>query len=480
MLRIIRKRSQMKEQGRLNRRSFLAGAAALGTVSLTHQAWSSPVMAAQSVARLPARKEIIIRNAYIMTMDSALGDLTGDIHLRNGEIVAIGTQLDAPTAETIDGQNMIVLPGLIDTHWHLWTALLRSMSGDTREQGYFPMTERLGKRYTPEDMYRAAQLATAEALYSGITTIHDFNHNARTIDYARASIRAIANAGIRARFSYGYYKDQASEEATDFDSIMRLHREMKDSQYGLISLGFAPREVSIYKNYHQDWETARKIGLPITVHASSSLDEAGEIDQLYKDGLLAKDVLIVHATVATSIEMRHLSKSNAAVSLTPFTEMRTGFGFPPIQELLSAGVLISLGIDTTALSGNADMFAIMKVIQNVGNAQAKSEFAFSPRRILEFATINGAQALGIDHQVGSLKPGKRADLIMVSTENLNLGVFTDPAHLLVEAAQPSNVDTAIVDGRILKRNGQLLAMNAKEIIREAKDSLRSVNFFLRT
>lgn len=88
--------------------------------------------------------------------------------------------------------------------------------------------------------------------------------------------------------------------------------------------------------------------------------------------------------------------------------------------------------------------------------------------------------MGIDHQVGSLKPGKRADLIMVSTENLNLGVFTDPAHLLVEAAQPSNVDTAIVDGRILKRNGQLLAMNAKEIIREAKDSLRSVNFFLRT
>lgn len=188
------------------------------------------------------------------------------------------------------------------------------MSGDTQEQGYFPMSERLGKRYTPEDMFRAARLATAEALYSGITTVHDFNHNARTSDYARASIRAIADSGIRARFSYGYYKDQALEEITDFDSIVKLHREMSDSQYGLISLGFAPREVSVYKNYRRDWEIARQIGLPITVHASSSLDEAGEIDRLYKDRLLEKDVLIVHATAATPTEMQQLAESGAAVS----------------------------------------------------------------------------------------------------------------------------------------------------------------------
>ncbi len=115
------------------------------------------------------------------------------------------------------------------------------------------MTERLGKVYTPNDMYRAARLATAEALFSGITTIHDFNHNARTLEYAKASVRAIADTGIRARFSYGYYKDQASEEATHFDSIAILHRELKNSQNNLLSLGFAPREVSVYKMYRRDW-----------------------------------------------------------------------------------------------------------------------------------------------------------------------------------------------------------------------------------
>lgn len=464
----------MKEQSKINRREFLTGATALGSLGMT-VGLAVPAIGRQSKENLPSRGEFVIRNAYVMTMDSALGDIAnGDVYVRNGKIIAVGTSLVAPTAQNINGQNMIVLPGLIDTHWHLWTSLLRSLSGDNEKQGYFRMTERLGKVYIPEDMYRSARLATAEALFSGITTIHDFNHNVRTLEYAEASIRAIADAGIRARFSYGYYKDQALEEATHFDSIASLHREMKNSQNNLLSLGFAPREVSVYKMYRRDWEMARNIGLPITVHASSSLSETGEINQLSNEGLLGKDVLIVHATVATPKEMKQLAKSGAAVSLTPFTEMRTGFGFPPIQELLAAGVLVSLGVDTTALSGNADIFAVMKVIQNVGNVHAQSEFGLSPRRVLELATINGAQAMGIDDRVGSLKPGKRADLIMVSTENLNMSVFTDPAHLLVEAAQPSNVDTVIVDGRILKRNGQLTALDNKQIIQEARNSLIAI------
>ncbi len=247
-----------------------------------------------------------------------------------------------------------------------------------------------------------------------------------------------------------------------------------DSKKNLLSLGFAPREVSIYKTYRRDWEMARRMGLPITVHANSSRSETGEIELMSKEGLLGKDVQIVHATVVTPSEVEQLAKSGTSVSLTPFTEMRGGFGFPTVRELLSAEVLVSLGVDTTALAGNADMFAIMKAIQSVGNAYAESEFKFSPRRVLELATINGARALGIAHSVGSLKPGKRADLIMVSTINLNMGVFTDPAHLLVEAAQPSNVDMVVVDGRILKRNFQLTALNVEQVIREARDSLVAV------
>ena len=119
------------------------------------------------------------------------------------------------------------------------------------------------------------------------------------------------------------------------------------------------------------------------------------------------------------------------------------------------------------LTGNADMFGIMKFIQNIENGKSESEFRLTARRVLELATIEGARSMGIANKIGSLKPGKRADIVLVSTKDINLGVFGDPAHMLVTAAQPSNVDTVIVDGRILKRAGKLTAMNPVQIATEA-------------
>src|SRR4030095_5621941 len=115
--------------------------------------------------------------------------------------------------------------------------------------------------------------------------------------------------------------------------------------------------------------------------------------------------------------------------------------------------------DTTVLSGNADMFAIMKAIQNVENSRTENEFKLPARRVLELATIEGARSMGLDDRIGSLKPGKRADLIAISPNALNMAVVTDPAHLVLEATGPENVDTVVVDGRILKRGGKLAALD---------------------
>ncbi|MEO1123376.1 MAG: amidohydrolase family protein [Cyanobacteria bacterium J06635_15] len=463
------------KQNKISRRAFLGEAKALGTLSLI-KSLEDPIRHKSAVENLPKRHEFVLRDAYVITMDPELGDIPhGDIHVRDGEIIAIGKGLSAPKAETIDRRNHIVLPGLIDTHWHLWTALFRSLSGDTADQGYFSITKKLGKVYRPEDMYRATRLAIAEALFSGITTVHDFNHNIRNPNYAKAALSALSETGIRARFSYGYYQGQLRESPTPFDEISSLKQALSnDTDDNLLTLGIAPREVLIYPKYDYDWEKARELELPITVHANSSPRETGEIQRLSRKGLLGKDVLIVHATVATRSEFEQLASNHTAVSITPLTEMRGGFGIPPIRDLLTAGILVSLGIDTTALAGSADMFSVMKVLQSIGNACAESEFALSPRRILELATINGAHAMNIADQVGSLKPGKRADLISVSTANLNLGVFTNPAHLLVEATQPSNVDMVVVDGRILKRDGQLSALNVAQVIQDANNSLASI------
>ena len=129
---------------------------------------------------------------------------------------------------------------------------------------------------------------------------------------------------------------------------------------------------------------------------------------------------VIHAVWCTPEEIRALADNRVNVSVSPYSELRIGFGFPIAAELVAAGVTVGLSVDTTTLSGNADMFAIMKAIQNIENGRARNEFALTARRVLELATIDGARSMGIDDSVGSLTPGKRADMIMVDTRAVNL------------------------------------------------------------
>jgi len=375
-----------------------------------------------------------------------------------------------------------VLPGLVETHWHMWNTLLRSMSGDKPEHGYFPTARTLGAAYLADDMYQSTRLAAAEAINSGITFVHDWCHNIRTPGHAEANLRALREAGVRARFSYGAAQGQANDKPIDANDIARLQRDWKNYSNGdLLSLGLAWRGMSTGGTgnvaaaaYQQDFNAARRLGLPISVHANNARASAGTIGRLAQGQFLGKDVQVIHANWVSPEEVRALAESGASVSLSPYTEMRIGFGFPQTSVFLAAGIPVGLSVDTTALSGNADMFAIMKAIQNVENGRTEKEFTLPARRVLELATIEGARSMGVADRVGSLVPGKRADLIIVNTREVNLGVFTEPAHMLVEAAQPSNVDTVVVDGRILKRRGRLTAIDVEQMLAEASTALAGV------
>src|SRR5262245_10901687 len=391
-------------------------------------------------------------------------------------IVAVGTKLSAPGATHINGAGMIVLPGLIETHWHMWNTLLRSMSGEKAETGYFRTTAALGQKCEPGDMYQGTRLAAAEAINSGITFVHDWCHNIRGFDYAEADLRALRETGIRARFSYGGAQGMANSASINIGDFERLHREWASySNEDLISLGLAwrgmggnnPATAIPPEIYRREIEAARKLGLPISVHASGSRPAAGQINTIYKADLLRKDMQIIHAIVINKDEIAEVKAAGASISISPFSELRIGFGMPQTGDLIAAGIPVGLSVDTVELTGNADMFGIMKLVQNVENGKAENEFKLTARRVLELGTIEGARSMGIADSVGSLKAGKRADLIMVSTRDINLGVFTDPAHMLVTAAQPSNVDTVVIDGRILKRGGKLTALNVSQIVSEA-------------
>lgn len=465
----------MARQSMISRRGILRSSVALGALGLTRI--GAPSAVAAPAAQLPARSNIVIRNAYVMTMEATTSDLKdADVHVKDGIIVAVGQKLNAPGATAIAGAGMIVLPGLIETHWHMWNTLLRSMSGEKPALGYFRTTAALGQKYEPGDMYQGTRLAAAEAINSGITFVHDWCHNIRGPQYVEENLRALRESGLRARFSYGAAQGMPNTQGIDLAALERLARDWASySNDGLITLGLAwrgmggnnPATAIAPELYKAEIGAARKLGLPVSVHASGSRPATGQVDTINKAGLLAKDMQIIHGIVLTADEMKAIKEAGASVSISPFSELRIGFGLPQTAALLDAGIPVGLSVDTVELTGNADMFGIMKLVQNVENGKSESEFKLSARRVLELGTIEGARSMGIADKVGSLKAGKRADLIMISTREVNLGVFGDPAHMVVTAAQPSNVDTVIVDGRVLKRAGKLTHLNSVQIATEA-------------
>jgi 5-methylthioadenosine/S-adenosylhomocysteine deaminase len=473
----------------IRRRAFLGGVAALGVMHgfrRTAQAAVSP-----AVANLPARSNVVIRNAYVMTMEPGQSDIpNGDVHIDNGLIVDVGTGLAAHGAQVFDGRGFIVMPGLIDTHWHMWTTLLRNMSGDDRAHGYFPMTTALGKVYTPRDMYYGTLLSSAEALHSGITTVHNWCHNIVTYEHAVEDLRAMQETGLRGRFAYGPARATPLTQPFSVADLTRMHGDWAGfSNEGLLTLGIAWRGVQAAlpnadgkmeirplspDMYRVEYEAARKLGLPVSVHLNSTKFDKNHIIELQKLGYVFDGLQVIHAINTSPEEMDILAKAGASVSVSPTSELRIGFGMTTIGEFLDHKVNLSLSVDTTPLTGNADMFGIMKLVQNIENGRSESEFKLPARRVLELATIEGAKSLGLADRTGSLKKGKRADLIMVGTREVNIGPFTEPAYMLVDSAQASNVDTVLVDGRVLKRNGKLTAIDTGKLMDEASAATQAI------
>jgi 5-methylthioadenosine/S-adenosylhomocysteine deaminase len=470
------------------RRDFIGGAAALGAAGASGL-FSSPLKAQAArdnagspglPSRLPSRGEFTIANAYVMTMDGALGDIAGGtVHVRNGEIVAVGKDVIGG-GEKIDGAGMIVMPGLVETHWHMWNTLFRSFAGDKPEEGYFPTVARFGQQMGPDDIFQSTRLAAAEAINSGMTFVHSWFHNARSTAHAEADIRALAEVGIRARHSCGWAQGLPDTQSADQAPIESLARNWKSwSNDGLITLGMGwrgqfragPIKPEVYQ---PEFDNARKLGLPITLHVASARKAVNQIGLLYKANLMGKDVQLIHALSANPAELDMIKETGSSVSVSPGSELRIGYGYPQISEMLAKGIPLGVSIDTSALTGSSNLFGVLKLARDSENARVESEFRMTARKALELGTIEGARSMGMDNQIGSLKPGKRADLIAISPDALNMAVVTDPAHLVLEATGPENVDTVVVDGRILKRGGKLAALDTSGIVAGARSALAGV------
>lgn len=428
---------------------------------------------------LPLRGEYVIRGATVLSMDPRIGDFAnGDVHLRNGAIVAVAKGIAAPSAVEIDARGMICMPGFIDTHVHLWTSALRSVIRmDDPKAGYFPVTNRLGPHYTPEDSYRNVRLGLAEALSAGATTVHNWAHNVRSPAHADAELRGMRDAGVRGRFSYGPAQNMPNDQVMDLDGLAKIKREWMPND-GMLTLGINSRNVGTDPNplrgnipldiVKKEWGAARALGLPITLHTSGP----SPIKYLEDAGLLGPDVQLVHPLLTSAEERVILKERNVSYSTSPVGEARrpASAGLIQFAELLEAGVKVSLSTDN-ASSYSFDYFASMRMLYALHQHRVGQRVPLTAQRLVQLATLDGAVDLGIAGRAGSLTPGKRADIILVRTGDINLAPAGDPYEALVAFAQPRNVNTVFVDGRLLWLDGQFTALNHAVILQQAAETV---------
>jgi 5-methylthioadenosine/S-adenosylhomocysteine deaminase len=468
----------------MSRRAMLRGASALGTLV----AASGDLPAQQAVSRSaagpaaprPARREFVIRGATVLTMDPNIGDFeSGDVHVRDGAIIAVGPRIELTNVEVIEGRGMICMPGFVDTHWHLWTSLLRPfVRADVNELGYFPVSNRLGQLYTPEDSYGSVLLGVAEALSAGVTTVHNWAHNIRSADHADAELSAMRDAGIRGRLAYGTGQGMPDDRPMDLAGLARVKRDwipgdglltlgICSRNIGAMSIGGATRGTITIDMAKRDWGIARALGLPITLHTSGP----SPIKLLEEAGLLGPDVQLVHPLLTTPDERAILRARGVSYATAPVGEARrpASVGVIQLGEMLDAGVKVSLSTDHTT-NYNCDPFVGMRVLFALHQHRIGNKIPLTVKRLVQLTTLDGAVDLGIAEQTGSLTPGKRADIILLRTTDINMAPVGDPYEAIVSLAQPANVDTVIVDGRILRQSGKFTALDHAKIVREAQEA----------
>ncbi|MDQ7986701.1 amidohydrolase family protein [Pseudomonas sp. G34] len=417
--------------------------------------------------------DLLIENAQVMTLDPTLGDLREtDVLLRDGRIAEIGQRLTVTDVERIDARGMLLLPGLVDTHTHLWLSAARGQFRNTPQTDYFLLKKHLARHYSPEDIRIGTYFGAVETLASGVTTTVDFFHNLRGPEHWEAARQALLESGIRARLLYGAHDDLKAEQSIDLEHLAEVAAQPAQ---GNLTLGLGWRGVgegapATLQTGRREIEAARSLGLPIAVHSGGARNAA-----LIDSGLLGEDVQIIHATAATNAQVASFRAAGSSLSLTPITEHRVGYGLTLLSDYAAVGRL-GLGIDGPALAGSADLFANMRLLALTESAANKAETAIEPRRILELATLEAARSIGMDKEIGSITPGKRADLILLDLNALNMASpgTNDPAALVVYSATTANVDTVIVNGVPLKRGGQLIGVDVPQVLERAQTSISAI------
>lgn len=421
---------------------------------------------------------LLIKSGSIVSMDPAIKDLPrGDVLVENGRIAAIAPALAADDAEIIDASGMIVLPGLINAHVHAWQSALRGIASDWTVGKYMQaMHGGLAGHFRPDDVYIANLMGALNGLNSGTTTLVDWCHVNRTPEHTDAAVAGLAESGARALFLHGSPKPDPkpgekhySEIPMPRAEIERLCKGRFASRDGLITFGIAilgpnysVREVTL-----ADAKLAREFDLIVSMHVGGGIVmQPDGFQRLMADGLVGPNFNIVHGNDMNHDLVRALAGKGAQFTTTAEIELQMGYGDPLTGVLNACGAPVSIGSDVEP-AARGDMFSAMRTTlqheRHRRTLEILAETGSRPmdmpvtcRQALEWATISGARMAGLDSQVGSLTPGKQADIILLRADDLAMFPVTDPVASVVMQGGVVNVDTVLVAGRVVKRDGRLL------------------------
>ncbi len=435
-------------------------------------------------------QRVLIRCAHVMTMDDELGGIDGgEVLIVDDRIAEVGPNLDARGAEVLDRPTMVAMPGFVDAHRHTWQTAVRHCAVGWDLAAYQQNIQGVvGENFTPEDAYVGNLLGALSALDAGITTLRDESHAQNSPAHTDQLIRALSDSGIRACFAYGWPSTDAMSWLWDShrtlpEDIRRVRTEVLADDHALVTLHAHLRgpELSSAEVTRADIDHARELGLRMSMHVGTGeygLKYHG-IQALDRAGSLGPDMTFVHCCTSSDDELDLIAATGASACVTPAVEATMpGLGAPATGRLLARGVRPALGIDVE-VGTPGDMFNIMRAAlvserlhETFLGTDAAAGQVLGAKDLLSFATLDGAAACGLEDRIGSLVPGKQADLILMRADDLNLAPTNDWQGSLVAAGHAGNVDTVIVAGRVRKQCGKLNHPDVDDVIEQGRRSGR--------
>jgi 5-methylthioadenosine/S-adenosylhomocysteine deaminase len=431
----------------------------------------------------------LLKGGAILSMDPAIGTLRqGDLLIEGQRIVDIQDVIDADDCEVFDASGMVVMPGLIDGHRHLWYAGIRGANMDSTlvDIGAAHWGQ-LGPAFTPDDVYAFTRAGIAECLDNGITTVFDWCHVINSPAHAEAAVKAHRSGGMRAVFGYGgsmltKVQEMAGEGvASQWDHAAELARRGLDEDAGRLTLALAlpGLDYASLEDTIRDVSTARELGLSMSFHVGGpeGAPPKESIRGMAEAGLLGPDMSFVHCCDTTVEEIELAVAAGAHLMTCPAGDTALGIGSSPTPRMRRHGVRPVFGTDSV-LATSGDLFEGARVgllLDRYEDAlktfaegtplgtHESQEGRMTARQALEAITSAAAACCWLDDEVGTLAPGKQADIILLRATDLNLWPLSNLESALLAGARGSNVDTVFVAGEVVKRGGTLVGVDVDAI-----------------